>query len=157
MRMARGLLRALVLSATLLALCGRAGSLERKLVDIRFGKVELEEISVEEAVEFLRQESKELDPDHVGVNFLLRAGEKGPGIFKQRKVSLSFVNLPLGEVIRYLCLVAGLQFAVEDAAVVIADEDVAMSKMETRFYQLEAGVIDTKPTRKAKALKWKEK
>jgi hypothetical protein len=44
----------------------------RQLQDIRIPKVELRDVTVAEALEFLRQRSRELDPSGAGVNIVLK-------------------------------------------------------------------------------------
>ena len=71
----------------------------------------------------------------------------------ERTVTLSMTNVPMGEVIRYLCMGTGLKYVVDTNAVVIADKSVPLKDLETRFYSVEAGVIDSAKTRKAKSIK----
>jgi len=74
----------------------------------------------------------------------------------ERTVTLSMTNVPMGEVIRYLCMGTGLKYVVDTNAVVIADKSVPLKDLETRFYSVEAGVIDSAKTRKAKSIKGKD-
>ncbi len=66
----------------------------------------------------------------------------------QRTITLNMNNIPLGEAIRYICLGAGLKYKVESNAVIIADSSVPLDDMETRFYPVEAGVLDAARTRR---------
>ncbi|MFA5204915.1 MAG: hypothetical protein WC708_10990 [Lentisphaeria bacterium] len=74
----------------------------------------------------------------------------------ERTVTMSMTNVPLGEVIRYICMGTGLKYVVDTNAVVIADKSVPLKDLETRFYSVEAGVLDSTKTRKAKSIKGKE-
>lgn len=74
----------------------------------------------------------------------------------ERTVTLSMTNVPMGEVIRYLCMGTGLKYVVDTNAVVIADKSVPLKDLETRFYSVEAGVIDSAKTRKAKSIKGRD-
>ncbi|OGV63771.1 MAG: hypothetical protein A3K19_05085 [Lentisphaerae bacterium RIFOXYB12_FULL_65_16] len=130
-----------------------AGDLLAKLQSIRIEKIDVQDVSVDEVFKQLRATSKELDPDHEGVNFVFKPCANGDTSFRKRNVTISFKRLPLGEVIRYVCLSAGLHYGVEDSAVVVADQSVSLAGMETRFYRVEAGVLDAPRTRKAKPLK----
>ncbi len=186
-----------------------------KLQNIILPKVDFEEASVAQVVQFLKKRSQELDPDGEGVNIILQleapagatepaasestgegdnaggdtfaavpgaeAGGQPPGLAMppaaaedagaaasppvaggaannpgERTVTLSMTNVPMGEVIRYLCMGTGLKYVVDTNAVVIADKSVPLKDLETRFYSVEAGVLDSAKTRKAKALKGKD-
>lgn len=63
-----------------------------------------------------------------------------------RLITLSMNNVPLGEVLRYVCLGANLKYRVENYAVVIADKNAPLENMDTRFYPVEAGVFDAART-----------
>lgn len=68
-----------------------------------------------------------------------------------RTVTMSMTNIPLGEVVRYVCLAAGLKYKIESHAVLIADKNEPLDLMELRFYSVEAGVFDTIRTRTSSA------
>ncbi|MBT3381136.1 MAG: tetratricopeptide repeat protein [Lentisphaerae bacterium] len=59
-----------------------------------------------------------------------------------RAITMSADNIPLGEVIRYICLGAELHHRLDESAVVIAPKSVAISPMETRYYSVQAGILD---------------
>ncbi len=63
-----------------------------------------------------------------------------------KPISLNLNNVPLGAVLRYVCMAANLKFRVENVAIMIADKNEALDEMETRFYPIEANVIETKGT-----------
>jgi hypothetical protein len=65
--------------------------------------------------------------------------EPEPGATPQEiTITLDFDNIPLGELIRYVCQVANLKYKVERFAVVIAGRDVPLDDMETRIYPASA-------------------
>lgn len=70
----------------------------------------------------------------------------GGGVM-QRTITMNMDNIPLGEVIRYICMGAGLKSRIESHAVIIADQSVPFETLETRFYPVEAGVLDAERTR----------
>ncbi|OGV75413.1 MAG: hypothetical protein A3K19_12795 [Lentisphaerae bacterium RIFOXYB12_FULL_65_16] len=84
------------------------------------------------------------------------AGGGGGANVGQRTITMNMDNIPLGEVIRYICMGAGLKFRVESNAVIIADKSIALDEMETRYYPVEAGVLDASKTRSAKAMDFGE-
>jgi hypothetical protein len=62
-----------LLLAALAAPCfASSPTVEDKLKEIWFRKVDFRNASIEDVLEFLRQRSRELDPDRVGVNFVLK-------------------------------------------------------------------------------------
>lgn len=150
----RTLLCSITLGFICLCLCGYGDSMERKATRIVVPELDVEDMAVGEVVKWLRRESKRLDPEHVGVNFFLKLDPRHANEITQREVTLSFRRLSIEEIVRYLCMATGLQYRLEANAVVIADTSVALDKMETRFYHLEPGVLDSKKTRKAKFLKF---
>lgn len=74
--------------------------------------------TIQEVLAALRDESIKNDPDQKGINIIYRMGpEKG----KDKNFNFDFENLPLGEIIRYICLVSGLKYKVEKFAVIISN------------------------------------
>jgi Flp pilus assembly secretin CpaC/tetratricopeptide (TPR) repeat protein len=70
-------------------------------------------------------------------------------------IILNMDNISLGEVIRYICLGAGLKERIEEDAVLILHPKNTTETMETRFYSVAAGVLDTQRTRKkASGIDW---
>jgi len=49
-----------------------AGTTQKKLAEIVIDHIDFEEVSITQVVQFLKHKSKDLDPDRVGVNFVLR-------------------------------------------------------------------------------------
>lgn len=95
--------------------------------EIDFGGANVNSILIQ-----LKRRSKELDPEKVGINLIFSA-DTNP------EVSLQFTNIPLGEVIRYLCQYAKLKYKVEENAVTIGganinDMDTRVFKMRTALY-----------------------
>ena len=116
-------------------------SINRKLNGTLIEKIELPEATLREAVDFLKQKSRELDtstddPKKRGVNIVLKlpAGQApappqgdetapaldqpaSPTVTENFKVSLSLRNVPLIEAIRYLTELSGLKYKIEPYAV----------------------------------------
>ncbi len=49
-----------------------AGTTQKKLNEITLERIDFDEVSISQVVQFLKHTSKDKDPDHVGVNFVLR-------------------------------------------------------------------------------------
>lgn len=126
-----------------------AADLYVKVNDLMIAEMDVEEMPVAEVFDFLRKESKRLDPDHEGVNFFFKLLVGQRETVMQREVTVSFTNLSLADVIRYVCMAADLNYRIEDRAIVIADVKTPLGKMETRYYRVKAGVFDAKKTRKS--------
>lgn len=102
-----------------------------KLRNLVIPTVALEQATVEEAVEFLRIKSNELDtattdPARRGVNFILRLPPTGA---VPRISSLHLTNVPLGVAVKAVADQAGLRQRVEPYAVIISPAD-----SETELY-----------------------
>jgi general secretion pathway protein D len=110
--------------------------IEHKLNSIIIDKVNFEKLDIAAVIQFLQEKSKELDPDHEGINFVLRlstesappaapgsvpAGapptESAPAHPIRREVSITLENVPLADVLQYIVNQTNLQFSVEDYAV----------------------------------------
>ena len=92
--------------------------LEAKLKAIVFPSVMFSNATIEEAVEYLRLKSRDLDTSSAepkGVNILLRGAESSTS-----KISLDLKDVPLGVAIRYVAELAGLEMRVEPFAVLVA-------------------------------------
>ena len=119
-----------------------ATSIINKLRTIIIPVIEFDNTSVEEAIDFLRVraaefDTTELDPAKKGINFVIRkpraaaggdpgleaAAEAGlgaaadPGALRIDQLSLR--NLPLAEVLRYICEKTRLRYKVDDYAVTL--------------------------------------
>jgi general secretion pathway protein D len=116
-----------------------------KLQSIVIDKVNFEKLDIAAVIQFLQQKSKELDPAHEGVNFVLRlnsevaptdattpAGAAAPtgtpapaGAAPDntaqhpihREVSITLTDVPLSEILGYVISQTNLQYSVEDYAV----------------------------------------
>lgn len=126
--------------------------LTEKLKTIVIPAVEFEDTSVEEAVDFLRQQAKgldkaELDPARKGVNFVIRrprsdgAGEAGknvvdPGAFRVKELRLR--NVPLGTALKHLCDQTKLRYKVDDFAVTLFPPAEVDQDLFTRAFRVPA-------------------
>ncbi len=81
-----------------------------KLQSIIVPKVHFEKLDVAHVVQFLTAKSKELDPDHRGVSFLLDlpADTSTPRV--RRPVSITLSAVPLTELLGYVCSQTNLQY-----------------------------------------------
>jgi hypothetical protein len=92
--------------------------LEAKLKSIVFPSVKFSNATIDEAMTYLRLKSRDLDTSSVepkGVNILLRGAETSTST-----ISLDLKDVPLGDAIRYVAELAGLEMRVEPFAVLVA-------------------------------------
>ena len=57
-------------------------------------------------------------------------------------INLELDNIPVGELIRYICQNAGLKYKIDGNLVKIASADVQILDMETKFFPVPAGFLD---------------
>jgi len=129
--------------------------LQEKLKSIVIDKINFDKADIATVIQFLQQKSKELDPDHQGVNFVLRlsagtpaSGAPEPNIHQE--VTLALEDVPLGKVLDEITRQTNLQYWVEDYAIYLRP---AVDKSETltvRTYLVPIGfdmtpIIGTKP------------
>ncbi|MFA7230610.1 MAG: hypothetical protein WC071_05020 [Victivallaceae bacterium] len=141
--------------------------IQQKLNGIIIPRIDFEDVTIPTAIKYLREQSKQLDPEGVGVNIFLRLkplegttakaeaakpAEGGDGggdaaTAEGDDKKFSVVNLiltkptSLGEAIRFLCQAAKLKFRIEKYAVVIASDDVALDDLETKIFPVEQGSL----------------
>lgn len=128
--------------------------LRRKLKNIDIPVVDFNNITVDEAVDFLRLRSRELDrgeldPNKKGINFVVRTpsvvgadGGAAAGGFgdtakpgAKRIDNLQLRNVPLEVVLDQICKKTGLRYRVEDFAVVLLPAtDVDDAELFTRSF-----------------------
>lgn len=146
-------------------------AINTKLNRIIIPKIDLSDVTIREAVDWLKQRSRELDTttedpaQKRGVNIVLRlqnapspaapeTGEAGtppaPTVTPDSKMPpLSLKNVPLMEAIRYLCELAGLKYKVEPFAVSIVPITENTDELFTKEYRVPPGFIPANTTANA--------
>ena len=109
--------------------------LQAKLDAIVIPQMQFHEAKLTEAVEYLRRKSQDLDtsttdPNQKGVNIIVKAGGKTA----EARITLDLKNLPLGEALRYVAQLSGLQLVVEPHAVLL----LSQADFEARQKQVES-------------------
>jgi hypothetical protein len=74
------------------------------------------DLNSEEMMKYLTERSKELDPEHIGIKFITL--NPYPPYKGAHDWGEGFSNLPLGEIVDYICGVANLQYRIEGNSVV---------------------------------------
>lgn len=113
------------------------GYLSSKMQKIRFPQVQFSGASIEEAIEFLRVKSADLDfdeqdPSRKGVNIILNPGDTPP----TTTISLDLRDVPMVEALRYVTELAGMKFKVEPFAVIVVPLSATTVEQYTRVYRV---------------------
>jgi general secretion pathway protein D len=148
-------------------------SIDYKLKHIIIPVVDFDDTSVEEAIDFLRQRASELDqfeidPTKKGINFVIRKPRLTGGIgvdaaldaagglnafdpSSARVKELKLRNVPLGNVLQYICAQARLRYKIDEYAVTLLPigsgegEDILLRKWKvppTFLTDIESGSPD---------------
>lgn len=111
--------------------------LSQKMQKIIFPQVQFSGASIDEAVEFLRVKSRDLDvfetdPARKGVNIILKPGDNAP----TASISLDLKDVPMVEALRYVTELAGMKYKVEPFAVLIVPVTETTTEQFTRIYKV---------------------
>ncbi len=144
--------------------------LMEKLRSIIIPVVEFEDTSVEEAVDFLRNRSRELDttttnPADKGINFVVRKPQPGaaapaaadgagldaapgglavvadPGAMRVKELRLT--NVPVATALKYICDITKLKYKVDDFAVTLVPASEQGEDIVTRSFQVPPDFLDS--------------
>jgi len=118
--------------------------LEQKLKDI-FLSLEFTNATIEEATNFLSVESKRLDPDHKGVNFVIQPEASTTA----KPVSITLNNVPLGEALRYVCQLANVKYKVQEFAISVIPFSQNTDDLVSRTF-IVSPILSRLPPRRAR-------
>ena len=97
--------------------------------------IEFIDRGVTDAVDFIREKSKEVDPERIGVQVMITGQGKDGGA--DRRVTFSLQNVPLYDAIRYLCLQTGLKFRINEKSQIIVigpESEIAKGDTKDKIY-----------------------
>ena len=112
--------------------------LYNRLNELMIDHIEFNESDVSSAIALLRARSKDLDPQGEGFNIIVPQAEK----YANKLVTLNLDQIPLYEVIRYICKITGLSFRIDETDKILtigSGSDV--SEMDTRFIPIRQATI----------------
>ncbi|MDB6073732.1 MAG: type and secretion system protein, partial [Verrucomicrobiaceae bacterium] len=113
----------------------------QKMKSIRFPHVSFNGATIDEAVEYLRVKSRDLDntadPTQRGVNIILKGGDAP----STAQISLDLKDVPMEEALRYITELAGMKFKVEPFAVLVIPVTENNQEMVTRVYKVPADFL----------------
>jgi len=138
-------------------------AINNKLNKIIIDRMDLDQASIREVVDFLKQKSRQLDnstddPKKKGVNIVLKlaspAAAPAPvdgqvaeipasesGVTEETKISIALKNVPLIEAVRYLTELSGLKYKIEPFAVSIIPITENTEELVTKEYRVPPGFI----------------
>ena len=122
--------------ATLTVKRNIATSTYAKLERIIFPNIEFDDADIFSVIRFLNRLSKRCDPDKVGIPVV--AGFDKKTADELLKVTMSFSNIPMSEVLRYLCQNVGLKYKIEEGAVILG---TSVDEMQTEYFPVRADLI----------------
>lgn len=141
---------------------GGSAYIKNKLDSIIIPLIDFEDTSVEEAIDFLRLrtvelDSTELDPNKKGISYVIRkprvsGGDAGldadaagglgaaqdPGALRIKELRLR--NVPLSEALRYIAEATKLRYKIDDYAVTLVPATETNEDLVTRTFQIPDGV-----------------
>lgn len=111
--------------------------LTEKMNQIIFPTVQFAGATIEEAIEYLRVKSRDLDeyepdPSKKGVNIILRTGDAPISA----QISLDLKDVPMVEALRYITELAGMKYKVESFAVLVVPLSDTNAEQNTRMYKV---------------------
>jgi len=112
--------------------------LYNRLNELMIDHIEFEGSDITSAISLLRARSKDLDPQGEGFNIIVPQSEK----YADKTVTLNLDQIPLYEVIRYICKITGLNFRIDETDKIItigSGSDV--SDMVTRYIPIRQATI----------------
>jgi len=121
-----------------------SSSINRKLDEIIVPKVDFNEATVREALDFLKVraaalDTSEADPARKGINIVVKLAPDAPEA--AQRVSLNLNDIPLRQAIGYVAQAAGLKFKVEPYAVVVVPQSESIDVLITKEYKVPPGLI----------------
>ena len=93
----------------------------QKLKSIKISQIVFKDVTISAAIQYLCEQSKQLDPEGIGVNILLRLAPED--MKNEAAVNMALTDKTLGETINLLCMLTNLKFSVTKDGVIIASKN----------------------------------
>lgn len=113
--------------------------IDQKMRDI-FLSLDFNNATIEEATNFLSIESKRLDPEHKGVNFVIQPEASSTA----KPVTLTLNNVPLAEALRYVCQLANVKNKVQEFAISIIPFSQSTDDLISRTFIVQPNFVAPK-------------
>ncbi len=115
---------------------GTRAALYDKLQKIIVDKVEYESSDIQSILEHLAKISKQQDPEKIGVSIIPPSSAD----LRTRKIQyLELEQMPLLDIIKYVCEIAGLKYKIDDKAVIVGVKPAG--DMELAFFPIRKSMI----------------
>lgn len=123
-------------------------SINRKLDEIIIPRVDFNDATIREALDFLKQravalDTSEQDPSRRGVNIVLKLAPDAPEA--EQRISLSLTDIPLRVAIDYVAKAANLKLKIEPFAVVVVPQSEPTDILITKEYKVPPSFITALP------------
>ena len=109
-----------------------------KMERIVFPRIEFEDMNVKSVLSYLNDRSKLYDPDKEGVSIMF--GFDNQTAEKLGKVTMSLSQIPMSEVIRYVCKDTGLKYRVDPSGVIVGPN---VDEMQIQYFQVRGDLISS--------------
>jgi len=115
--------------------------LYNRLNELMIDHIEFEDTDIGSAIALLRSRSKDIDPQGEGINIIFPQADQYVDKPEYR-VTLNLDQIPLYEVIRYLCKVTDLQFRIdENDKILTIGKGADVSDMITRYIPIRQATV----------------
>jgi general secretion pathway protein D len=123
--------------------------INRKLDEIVIPRIDFQDVTVREALDFIKQraaalDTTETDPTKKGVNIVLNVPETAPEA--SSRITLGLTDIPLRAAINYVANAANLKLKVEPYAVSVVLQSVPTDVLITKEYKVPPGFITALPS-----------
>jgi len=122
--------------------------INRKLDEIVIPRIDFQDVTVREALDFIKQraaalDTTETDPAKKGVNIVLNIPESAPEA--NARITLGLTDIPLKAAINYVANAANLKLKVEPYAVSVVLQSTPTDVLITKEYKVPPGFITALP------------
>ncbi|HLB32982.1 MAG TPA: type II and III secretion system protein [Chthoniobacterales bacterium] len=125
-------------------------ALAHKLHTLKFSNIEFSETNLRDALDDIKQkaillDTSELDPNKKGINIVLQTNSESNQCAQEPKVTLSFTDIPLEDLLKYIAQQSNLKIKLEPYAVVIVPQDDPTETFITKEYKVPPNFLATFP------------
>ena len=106
-------------------------------LDNIYVSLDFDNASIESATNYLSVESKRLDPDHKGVNFIIQPDASSSA----KDITVTLSHVPLGEALRYVCQLANVKYKVQDYAISIVPFSASTEDLIQRTFNVQPSFV----------------
>ena len=115
----------------------RAIAIEQRLKST-FVSIDFTTANIDQAIRALAALSKQRDPDHKGINFLIQPEASTSA----KPITLKLDNVPLGVALHYVCELGSVHYKIDDYFVVIAPTSVVGDDLVKRTFHVDPSFVE---------------